>query len=52
MLTLAEKGYKKALEDDPHLRAGLNVHKGHVTQKEVADDLGYEFRDPLEAIYD
>ncbi len=52
VLTLAEKGYKKALEDDPHLRAGLNVHKGHVTQKEVAHDLGYDFRDPLEAIYD
>jgi alanine dehydrogenase len=52
VLTLAEKGYKKALEDDPHLRAGLNVHKGLVTQKEVAHDLGYDFRDPLEAIYD
>jgi len=52
VITLAEKGYKKALEDDPHLRNGLNVHKGHVTQKEVAHDLGYEFRDPLEAIYD
>ncbi len=52
VLTLAEKGYKKALEDDPHLRNGLNVHKGHVTQKEVARDLGYEFRDPHEAIYD
>ena len=43
VLTLAEKGYKKALEDDPHLRNGLNVHKGHVTQKEVAHDLGYEY---------
>ncbi|NCF83011.1 MAG: alanine dehydrogenase [Proteobacteria bacterium] len=52
VLILAEKGYKKALEDDLHLRNGLNVHKGHVTQKEVAHDLGYEFRDPLEAIYD
>ena len=50
VLTLAEKGYKKALEDNAHLRAGLNVHKGRVTQKEVAQDLGYEFRDPLEAI--
>jgi alanine dehydrogenase len=52
VLTLAEKGYKRALEDDPHLRDGLNVHKGHVTQKEVARDLGYDFRDPAEAIYD
>ncbi len=52
VITLAEKGYKKAMEDDAHLRAGLNVHKGQVTQKEVAHDLGYEFLDPLEAIYD
>ena len=52
VITLANKGYKKALEDDPHLRNGLNVHKGHITQKEVARDLGYEYRDPLEAIYD
>ena len=52
VITLATKGYKKALEDNPHLRNGLNVHKGHITQKEVAHDLGYEFRDPLEAIYD
>lgn len=49
-LTLADKGYKKALEDDPHLLNGLNVHKGHVTQKEVAHDLDYEYRDPLEAL--
>ena len=52
VLTLADKGYKKALEDDPHLREGLNVHKGHVTQKEVAHDLGYDYKDPLEAIYE
>jgi len=52
VITLARKGYKKALEDDPHLMNGLNVHKGHVTQSEVAHDLGYEFRDPREAIYD
>src|SRR3546814_16995400 len=27
-LALAAKGYRKALLDDPHLRAGLNVHRG------------------------
>ena len=52
VLTLAEKGYGKALQDDPHLRNGLNVHKGQITQKEVAHDLGYDYRDPLEAIHD
>ena len=50
VLVLADQGYKKALQDDPHLRNGLNVHKGHVTQKEVAHDLNYEYRDPLEAL--
>ncbi|MFT5111244.1 MAG: alanine dehydrogenase [Parasphingorhabdus sp.] len=43
ILTLADKGYKQALLDDVHLRAGLNVHKGQITCKEVADDLGYEY---------
>ena len=52
VVTLAGKGYKKALLDDPHLLQGLNVHKGHVTYKSVADDLGYEFRDPLDALND
>ena len=50
VLDLANKGYKQALSDDPHLLPGLNVHKGEVTYKQVADDLGYDFRDPLEAI--
>ncbi|MDJ0957185.1 MAG: alanine dehydrogenase [Arenicellales bacterium] len=50
VVTLADKGYKQALLDDPHLRQGLNVHKGHITYKSVADDLGYDFRDPLDAL--
>src|ERR1700716_2044151 len=29
-LALADKGWKKALADDPHLRNGLNVAYGHV----------------------
>lgn len=42
-LALADKGWKKALSDDPHLRNGLNVHNGKITYKAVADDLGYEY---------
>ena len=42
-LALADKGYKKALADDTHLRAGLNVHHGKVTYKAVATDLGYDY---------
>jgi alanine dehydrogenase len=52
VLALADKGYRKAMEDDPHLRDGLNVRGGHVTQRAVARELGYAFRDPLQAIYD
>jgi alanine dehydrogenase len=40
-LQLADKGIK-AILDDQHLRNGLNVHKGRVTNKPVADALGYE----------
>ncbi|MGQ7848597.1 alanine dehydrogenase [Granulosicoccus sp. 3-233] len=50
MLALADKGYKQALQDDRHLLAGLNVCKGHVTYQEVADTLGYAYRDPLAAL--
>ncbi len=39
-LALADKGWKQALADDPHLRRGLNVHAGHVTHAAVAHDLG------------
>ena len=39
VLTIAEKGYKKALLDDPHLRNGLNVYKGQITNEAVADAL-------------
>ncbi len=42
-LNIADKGWKKALHDDVHLRNGLNVAGGHVTYKAVADDLGYAY---------
>lgn len=42
-LALADKGAKRALLDDPHLRNGLNVHAGKVTHRKVAEDLGYDF---------
>ena len=35
-IALANKGWKKALQDDPHLRAGLNVHDGKLTCQPVA----------------
>ena len=42
-LAIADKGWQKALADDPHLRNGLNVAHGQVTYKAVADDLGYTY---------
>lgn len=45
-LALADKGYKAALAENPHFRNGLNVHRGKVTYKAVANDLGYDFVSP------
>jgi alanine dehydrogenase len=42
-LAIANKGWKKALSDDAHLKNGLNVADGKVTYKAVADDLGYSY---------
>jgi len=45
-LALANKGWRKALADDPHLRAGLNIAAGKVTHAAVAEALGL----PLQAV--
>ncbi|HEV3178194.1 MAG TPA: alanine dehydrogenase [Stellaceae bacterium] len=42
-VALAEKGWRKALADDPHLRNGLNVHGGKITHAAVARDLELEY---------
>ena len=47
---LAKNGYQKALNDDPNFLAGLNVHKGNVTYKAVADVFGHNFVPPSQAI--
>lgn len=49
-LALANKGLKKALQDDPHLRNGLNVHAGKITAKPVADALGLEYVEAEQAL--
>jgi len=36
VLALADKGWRRALAEDPHLRNGLNVARGKVTHAEVA----------------
>ena len=50
ILALADKGYKQAMLDNEHLMDGLNVYRGKVTYKAVADDLGYDFVAPRDAI--
>jgi alanine dehydrogenase len=42
-LALADKGWRKALKDDSHLRAGLNVHDGKVTCAPVAEAHGLPY---------
>lgn len=50
VLALADKGYRQALQDDAHLREGLNVHQGRVTYQAVAEVLGYPYQPALAAI--
>lgn len=47
---LARLGVAGALREDPHLRNGLNVCAGTVTQAEVAAALGCSWLDPLKAL--
>ncbi|MDN7179667.1 alanine dehydrogenase [Caballeronia sp. SEWSISQ10-4 2] len=42
-LAIADKGWRRALSQDPHLRAGLNVCEGQVTYKAVARALGHNY---------
>ena len=50
LVNLANKGYQKALGEDKNFLAGLNVHKGQVTYKAVADVFNYEYVDPLSVL--
>ena len=50
VLALADKGWKQALSDDPHLKNGLNVQAGRITHAAVAEALGQEFLEPDKAI--
>ncbi|MEC7640750.1 MAG: alanine dehydrogenase [Nitrospinota bacterium] len=48
---LAQKGYKKAIQENPALKKGLNLFKGHVTHPAVAESLGMEWA-PVEKVLD
>ena len=49
-LALAGLGADAALRADAHLRNGLNVCSGMVTDRAVADTFGLDYVDPLEAL--
>lgn len=46
VIKLANLGYKEAMNKDRHLMNGLNVYRGKVTFKAVADALGYDYVAP------
>lgn len=52
VLALANQGLKGALRDDPHLRNGLNVSRGVITERAVADALGLDYVDPVNVLDD
>jgi len=50
LVKLANKGCTKALKEDKNFLAGLNIFKGQVTYKAVADVLGHKYVSPSEAL--
>lgn len=51
VIALADKGYKKAVKEDPALAKGVNMIMGKLTLREVADLFDLEYC-PLEKILD
>jgi alanine dehydrogenase len=47
---LADHGWKAAMQADPHLANGLNVHEGHVTNAAVAEALGLRYTPVAEVL--
>ncbi len=50
MLALADKGWRDACQDDPHLLAGLNTHAGHLTYFAVGQAQGVDVLSPKLAL--
>ena len=46
LVKLVNSGYEKALSEDKNFLAGLNIFKGEVTYKAVADAFGHKYVDP------
>ncbi|UAW98814.1 alanine dehydrogenase [Halopseudomonas nanhaiensis] len=50
VLALANKGARRALEEDVHLANGLNVANGRLTNRSVGEALGIDSVEPAEAV--
>lgn len=50
VLAIADRGWRRALSDDPHLRNGLNTCRGQLTHPAVAHDLGLPLTTPERAL--
>ncbi|MDP3341622.1 alanine dehydrogenase [Frigidibacter sp.] len=50
LLALANKGWRRACEEDEHLLAGLNTHAGHLTYAAVGRALGIDVLSPRLAL--
>ena len=48
--SLADKGYKKTLIENKNYLDGLNIHKGKITCKGVADALNFKYYPPEEVL--
>ena len=46
LVELADQGYKKTLKSNKHYLAGLNIYRGKVCYKSVADAFNLEFFPP------
>jgi len=50
LIKLANDGYNKTLKNDSNFLAGLNVHKGQITYKAVAEAFGHIYHDAKELL--
>ena len=52
LIKLADQGYKKTLKENKNYLAGLNIYKGKVTYKGVADAFNLSYTPPDNALLD
>ena len=50
LIKLADKGYRQTLSENKNYLSGLNIHKGKITFKGVAEAFNFEYTPPEKAI--